>query len=496
MNARIRHLLRSTAPRESSRIDLGLIRGALIVAMMIALLPSRLPPVLGPLALRSVAGFSLLFVFVLAARLGSDSVGDVRTGFLGLIQLAGTRPWQWIAVRQAQMWIGFVSVWIVRAPILAFLPALGGGLRWQAILATELALLLAFFVLSNLSLVIAFGAASRRHVGGRIFGVLFVWNTLLVLPSAIVGSLAVTWPQFVGQELLEALTWVSSFGPYSQFALVSSANADWGELWPGAALYSGIGLLFLGIFWRQVRTVGTMLPEERVGPRPDARRAAARESRRCWDDALAWQAFVFVGRGNRMVVGKIVGYLLLAFLAWNAVAFGYQWLPMIALPVLCGGLLMNAINKTGECLTREINEKTIGTLLLTPHNFTDLAAGWRRGARRLALPDLLLWACMTIGSQLVSPYVPPVMLCIAMVLVASDYFFILSPLMPFTFLGVTMGLALIFLFIAVASVCVLAAMWVHPWIAPAVLAPLLLGFTQVLKRALPYWMEKKIASAM
>src|SRR5262245_61106590 len=120
MNARIRHLLRSTAPRESSRIDLGLIRGALIIAMSIALNTGRLPPgpwvLLGPLVLRVFSGFSLIFVLILASRLGSDSVGDVRTGLLGLIQLAGTRPSQWVALRQVQMWIGFLSVWIVRLP--------------------------------------------------------------------------------------------------------------------------------------------------------------------------------------------------------------------------------------------------------------------------------------------------------------------------------------------------------------------------------------------
>jgi hypothetical protein len=157
---------------------------------------------------------------------------------------------------------------------------------------------------------------------------------------------------------------------------------------------------------------------------------------------------------------------------------------------------MNAINKTGECLTREINDKTIGTLLMTPHNYHELTAGWRRGAWRLAAPDLVLWGLMTIVSVLVHANAPPVMLCIAMVLVSSEHFFILSPLMPFSVEGIASGLALIFVFIVLGTACGIAGTLIHPWVAPLVLAPLLWGFTLVLKRVLPYWIDKKIASAL
>lgn len=499
MDSRIRHLLRSTAPRDAARLDLGLIRAALIVAVGLALLTGRLPPgvsaFLGPVVLRATFGMSVVFVLILAARLGSDAVGDVSTGLLGLVRLAGTRPWQWVALRQLQMWIGFLSVWIVRLPVLLFLPTLG-GLTYRLLLTSELALLLLFFVVSNLSLVISFGAATRRHVAGRIVMVLFVWNALLVLPAAIVGSLSVTWPQYFPPGLVSRLAWISTFSLASQFAAVSSSHSEFAQLWPGAALYLAIGVSFLVWFWGLVRTVGTMTVEERAAPQVEGKRAAPRISRRCWDDALAWQAYVYVGRGTKMVRMKAFGYIALVILTWQAVEYGYQAVPMVALPVLCGGLLMNAINKTGECLTREINDKTIGTLFLTPHDCLDLTAGWRRGAWRLAIPDLVLWGCMTIASGLVNEYGPPIMLCIGMMLVASERFFILSPLMPFTFLGVTTGLGLIFVFMAVASVCIVAAAVVHPWMAPVVLAPLLWGFTVVLKLALPYWMEKKVESVL
>jgi hypothetical protein len=319
MDSRIRHILRSTAPRDSARIDLALIRAALIVAFSLALLAAKTPtagPILtgpGPVMLRATSAIGLLFAMIIASRLGSDSVGDVSTGLLGLIQLAGTRPWQWLVVRLVQMWIGFLSVWIVRAPAIAFLYTLG-GVRLDAIVTTELALALVYLVFSSLALVISFGAQTRRHVAGRMVLILFVWNMLLIMPSAIAASLSTYWPQFIATELVEALQWVASFSLSAQFALASSPMPAASELWPGLVLYGGIAVALLLRFWHQVRATGTMLIEERVRPQPDAKVGLPRASRRCWDDALAWQAFVYVGRGHRMVRIKAIGYALLAFL--------------------------------------------------------------------------------------------------------------------------------------------------------------------------------------
>lgn len=499
MGSRIGHILHSTGPREAQRLDLALLRTGLIVTVGLALLTAKIPPgiavFLGPVVLRSISGISLVFALILAARLGSDSVGDVRTGLLGLIQLAGTRPWQWLLVRVAQMWIGFLSVWVVRAPALAFMFTLG-GVRLRTIILTEASLLLVFFTMSSLALLLSFGASSRRQLGGRMVLVLFAWNALLVMPLAIANGITASWPQFVVPGLSEKLEWLARFSLSSQFALASSSSSTPAEVAPGMIAYGIIGFSLLAWFWRLVRTTGTMTVEERGRPQTAARRTGHRASRRCWDDALAWQAFAHYSRGARLVRIKIVGYGFLAYLAWVAVQLDYEFLAMIASPVLCGGLLMNAINKPGECLTREINEKTIGALLLTPHEYHEFVAGWRRGAWRLAAPDLVLWCLLTATSGFFHANAPPVMLCIGMVLVASEHFFILSPLMPFSFLGVTSGLGMIVVFIIVATLCGLAATLVHPWAAPAALAPLLWVLILILKRALPYWMQKKVASVL
>jgi len=478
------------------RLDLALIRAGLIIALTIGIQTARLPatPFLGPL--RFINGISLMFVLILGSRLGSDSVGDVSTGLLGLVRLTGTTSWQWVALRLSQIWIGFVSVWIVRIPALAFVWTLGGA-RLETILIAEAALVLMFFLISNLALLLSFGAASRRQIGGRIMLLLFVFNTLMVLPASIAGSLSVYWPQLVPTKFVELLEWIADFGLSGQFSRATSGTSRLADLLPGAALYFGMAVLVLLWFWRLVDTVGTMTVEDRARPQPGVRRGISRVSRRCWDDALAWQSFVFVGRGGRIVRAKVVGYALLALVAWQAIRMDYEFVPMLMLPVLCGGLLMNAINKPGECLTRELNEKTIGTLLLTPHTSGELVAGWRRGAWRLAAPDLVEWGLLTLASGLVNGMVPPIMVCIGLVLVFSQHFFILSPLIPFTFKGVTAGVLLILLFCIPVSLCILAGMHTgNAWVVPLLMAPMLLGFSYVLKRSLPYWMEKKLATVL
>lgn len=478
------------------RLDLALIRAGLIIALTIAIHTARWPavPFLGPL--RFINGISLMFVLILGSRLGSDSVGDVSTGLLGLVRLSGTTAWQWVALRLSQMWIGFVSVWIVRIPALAFVWTLGGA-RLETILIAEAALGLMFFLISNLALLLSFGAASRRQIGGRIMLLLFVFNTLVVLPASIAGSLNVYWPQLVSTKVVDRLEWVADFGLSGQFSRATSGTSTLADLLPGAALYSGLAVLALLWFWRLVATVGTMTVEDRARPQPGVRRGISRVSRRCWDDALAWQSFVFVGRGGRVVRAKLVAYALLALVAWQAIQMDYKYVAMLTLPVLCGGLLMNAINKPGECLTREFNDKTISTLLLTPHTCSELVAGWRRGAWRLAAPDLVEWSLLTLVSALVHQVAPPIMLCVGLVLVFSQHFFILSPLIPFTFKGVTAGVLLIVLFCVPVSLCIFAGLYAQSaWLVPLLMAPLLLGFTYVLKRSLPYWMEKKLATIL
>jgi hypothetical protein len=55
---------------------------------------------------------------------------------------------------------------------------------------------------------------------------------------------------------------------------------------------------------------------------------------------------------------------------------------------------------------------------------------------------------------------------------------------------------LIVLFCIPVSLCIIAGIFVHPWLIPLLMFPLLWAFTFLLKRALPYWMDKKLASIL
>ena len=120
MFTRVLAILSATADRESARIDLALTRAGFLFIATIMLLPALAlgPIATGPAMLQSQFGVSMFLMIFLAVRLGGDSVGDVRCGMLELLFLSDTKPWQWLLVRVAQMWIAFLSVWMIRAPLL------------------------------------------------------------------------------------------------------------------------------------------------------------------------------------------------------------------------------------------------------------------------------------------------------------------------------------------------------------------------------------------
>jgi hypothetical protein len=187
-------LLRSMAPRDSARTDLAVLRFIFLGLAVLVLAWSRWIAAanalsLGPLAFAAFSYLSLMLALFLGARLAADSAGDVRTGLLEMVFLAGLEPRQWLGTRTIQMWAGFLSVWIVRAPLLFFTFTLG-GVTVEQVVTTELMLLTVFFIVSSLGLLASFAATSRQQVYGRGFLSLVVWEVLLITPGFFANLIA------------------------------------------------------------------------------------------------------------------------------------------------------------------------------------------------------------------------------------------------------------------------------------------------------------------
>jgi hypothetical protein len=165
----------------------------------------------------------------------------------------------------------------------------------------------------------------------------------------------------------------------------------------------------------------------------------------------------------------------------------------------CLVVMLIAVGKPSDCLSREIRDETMPTLLLTPNSITDYYLGWQRGAGRLAWPDVALAAVLALSAFALDPIAPPSVVSVAVGILFAGPFMMLSPLVPFTFNGVATGLGLTFLFIVIVGICIVVGFLSHPVFGPVfvplVLVPLASLFNYLVRRhVLPYWMERKIST--
>ncbi len=499
MTGRVFALLHSTSPRETRRIDLALLRVLFLVVALLCLLPverlmqGSLP--VGPGLLQALFGTSQFIVLFLALRLGGDSVGDLRTGLLELLSLTGTTPRQWLVVRVLQMWKEFFSVWIVAAPVLALTFTLG-AVTVEAMIAAGLLLATGFLVLSSLALLASIKAKTRNQIWGFVVASILVWEVLLKGPNLAAGVLGDYYRLPIPDALRQWLEGMSRLGIFSSSRFVISGVLTVWQFWPTFALYGGVSALLLFRCWRllDASSRGRLTPSsvESTGLASSARRLW-RPSRRCWDDALAWQAYCVHGLGRRVVRAKCVCYLLLTC-ALGVVAVVGDPLAAFVLAAASGGLmLLISVSKPGDCMTREVRDETLPMLLLTPHDAEEFFAGWQRGALRLAWPDIVLCLAVAAVSLAIDPVAPLIVLGVGGAILCSAPFLMLWGLVPFSTEGLATGVALILVILALLAICIGVAVVVHPALFPVLSLPAAYVFNLVLrKNVLPYWMLRKM----
>jgi hypothetical protein len=478
-------------------VDLILIRIATVVVFAIALLPvvwqARIPIPLGPIVLRSAFVMSLCIVVLLAHRLSGDSVGEAQSGFLELLFLSGTTPSRWLVVRLVQLSVGFFSVWFLRLPFLLFTITLG-GIRPSQIVTNELLLFTAFSVLSSLALALSPNRTSRQGMFGSLFAIGCGWEFLLVAPGIMRGVITRFYHWTPPEPVVQVIDRMEEISLASSLLRGMFATAPPSAYLPTFVLYGTLTLLLLAVYHRRLARFSHGVWQAE----PAARGAAAesgrtRSSRRCWDDALAWQAYCIHSAGTRWVKGISVALSIAGILLVASAVLGYHEAGFVLSAIAAAVALLFSVAKPSDCLSREIRDLTIGTLLLTPHEPDDLYAGWRRGARRLARPALFFAGFMIVVSAAIDQRAPLVAVSVAAALLLSGPFFMLSPLVPFSLEGIGTALLLFTVAGVIACVSIVAAVMWHPVLLPAISIPLVWLYNRVLRRLLlTYWMRRKI----
>jgi len=269
------------------------------------------------------------------------------------------------------------------------------------------------------------------------------------------------------------------------------------DCWPTFALYATLSALILIRFRRRlaVYASGEAVAASAAGSSSEPGRK--RTSRRCWDDALAWQAYTIHGGGRRLLTAKCVGVLLLGAIMSYLAVRGFEEAAFVISVASAGGMLIMSMNKAGDCLSREIRERTITMLLLTPNGPDEFYAGWQRGAWRLAWPEVLLGSVIALASAKIGPGAPPILIAIGAGLMSSGPFLMLSPLVPFSVAGISTGVLLILAIIVILVVSVAFGTSISPMAVPFVTIPAVVFYNQLLRRMLlPYWMQQKLSSVV
>lgn len=496
--SRIAKLTFSLQSRQSRRLDLALFRSGFVLATLVLTISLRNAMSAGftITAAKCLVWFypmSLIFVGVLAGRVNRGSSGDASSGFLTLVALTGTSRSEWCLCRIAETWIGFLSVWIVRIPILLLMFTFG-GLRWSNILCAEILFLFVFAAVNAKLMVLSHSSGSKTIAAFTGIGTITVIELALHsgrIASSVLKLLSISPPNWV-DTVADFMSRVSLVSTYQQL-IAGSSIFD-------TLVYTLLVYLGLGIFWtmRFGQNVFDSIgkdPEQGLADRKELNQLKRRLNPlpRCWDDALAWQGYVYYAGGNDNTTGRVVlyglGYIALLSCIWVG---GLEVLTGIIL-VIGAIVMINSINSPAQFLDKEIKTKTLSTLVMTPHSGQDFYTGWRRGTLWLTIPDHLFAAITALTMYFVEPIIAYVIICFVALVNCCGPFFMLSALVPLRFYSLVSALAVVMGLVVVIAIGAIVAVNTNALMFLIVTLPLMAGFNFLLKKiGINYWMGRKI----
>lgn len=451
-------ILNSTLSRQSRRLDLALYRGVfvLFVTVLVFIVQSNFGRMtminLGRLFLTNFERVSILLLAILAGRLNRETVGDATSGFLSLIYLSGTSRAAWTLVRVIQIWSGFLSVWIIRLPFLLLFFTLGGA-RFFDIVAMEVLLLFVFAAAASRTMLVAHNADKHSSADWAGLGTIFLIEIglvagkfLVVLLSLIKVNVPAPYAAWADQAAELSL--------YLRLQVFGSGAGIGISIWWSVLIYSVLTFYWLFRYQFQLyKQVGDS-PQPMLEGKNEKKKSLEKRPplERCWDDALAWQSYVYYAGGNNNTTGRRFLYVIVFVLTSVIVITGFLQAFLGLILVISAAVLVNVMNTPAHCLDKEVKAKTLSSLALTPHSGIDLYLGWKRGMYRLAIPDLIYVALISVVTFFLHPIMPLVIISFTATLLLSGPLLILSHLVPISIRGFGTGMFVVFGLLVIAGI--------------------------------------------
>jgi hypothetical protein len=421
------------------------------------------------------------------------TVDDRRAGILAFLKIGDMSPRRWVAFRLLGLVQSFLPIWVLRFPLYVFAFHLG-GLRVEKIIVAELFQWVSFLFAGSVSLAVARLYQTPQAARIVAMGVIVGFEFMLIAPLRVLRGLE-AWlgSSFsAGLALWEPLAeGVSRVSLFSQNWWPPIVSSDWPLSTASIGLHFTVGGAAL-----MTLVAGLYAGVEEESPPSSAMRKArslSRPSRRAGRDALAWQAYAVHADGGQTVRRKAIIYGMGALFL-----IGLSLSPNWALPTFATISALIALSaaafRPGDCLARELKDGTLSTLALLPYEGREIFNAWRRGARRLAVPDLL-WAalCFAVLAK-DNPEAIPIWTGLYLTLLLATPFFFVNNLVQFDWKYLPLGCLSTFVIVALTGACIGVGVEANSYLGLALFTIFAAVVHAIFLRQIPRWFLKRLES--
>ena len=321
-------------------------------------------------------------------------------GTFALLRLAGMTALSVTLGKSTSRLVSSLMLLVIQLPF-TFLAITLGGVLWQQIIASYIALAAWMVLVANLALFCSVRCATSGRAAGMAGAIL---GLMLVLPSLIVNGVAAFPAGFVPSVVSDTLNSLppafETINIFERLRVLLQTDSPvvflgqqfWISVAIAVALF-GISTLTLD-FWSAPVEVGG--PSEN----PAIRRWSVGRS---WPMAVMWKEFLFFTGGRSFFIAKIIGggLLFAGFIVlqgsnndhrFYTLHGDYAWTAFLT---FAGFLALEVLLYSSGCLFYEIRQATQSTLAAIPHSGVRILLE-KAGGCLIALIPSVFWLGMTV----------------------------------------------------------------------------------------------------
>jgi len=321
-------------------------------------------------------------------------------GTFALLRLAGMTALSVTLGKSTSRLVSSLMLLVIQLPF-TFLAITLGGILWQQIIASYLALAAWMVLVANLALFCSVRCATSGRAAGMAGTILLV---VFLLPSLITNGLAAfppgVVPTFVSNSLTAIPSLLATFNIFDRLRVL--LQTDDAVIFLGQQFWISIGVA-LTLFVISTLTLDFWsAPVESAGPseNPAIRRWSVGRS---WSMAVMWKEFLFFTGGRSFFAVKLIGGGLLfagfivlqnsnGYHSFFNLRGDYAWAAFLT---FAGFLALEVLLYSSGCLFYEIRQSTQATLASIPLTGTRILLE-KAGGCLIALIPVIFWLCVTV----------------------------------------------------------------------------------------------------